>query len=531
MGMLRSRHPWRRQRRWSWLSDLLPNDPTALKRRDPRSLRLEPCEERRLLAVGPQLITVGSAPGVFIQDGQTLRESPRELELTFDDGQIIDPDTLGGIQLVRAGFDGEIGGANDVAVSPGFAGIGDTPNRVVLRFASTLPDDQYRLTLFGSGPQALTNAAGQAFNDGVTRQIQFDIDLGAQVVAVVPQPVSRQSGETIVPLANPSPGTGRYGAALAAFGDNLAVGDPLDDENASDPGAVYVLGPTGNVIRKLTSPAPGGGGQFGAALAATASRVVVGAPGAAPSGIVGAGAVHVFNSSGLLVDSLLSTAPHSGENFGSSVAISGNLVAVGAPHHDIPGFDKTGAVTLFDLGGGSPLVIVNPEPGVTARFGTSVALSGSQLLVGAIGGPAGGKAYLFNLDGSLVRTIVNPGGGQNDEFGTSVAFLGDRLLVGAPYTDAGSFDSGAAYVLANDGTVLATLEPPVPQVSQHFGRSIAAVGGDVLVGAPLKNLPGGGSAGAGYLFSTTGQLKRSYENPSPSDGTNFGWAVDRKSVV
>lgn len=498
---------------------------SAARRAQPRALRIEPCEERRLLAVGPQLISVGPGDGTLLSEGRTLRESPRELRFTFDAGQVINPATLGGIQLVRSGFDGVVGNDDDVTLTPGFAGIGDQPHEVIVRFADVLPDDQYRLTIFGTAGRALTNSLGEPFNNGVDRSINFDVDLGPQVVAVVPQPLSRTSGETVLPIANPAPGAGQFGARLAAAGSLLAVSDPLDDTAGTDAGAVYLLDAAGQVSRKLVNPLTNGGGLFGAALAADASRVVAGAPFESSSGTPGAGAVHVFGTGGLLVDSFTSPAPHAGQNFGSAVAINGNKLIVGAPHLDAPGFDKTGAVYVFDLTGGAPLTINNPEQGVTARFGTAVASAGGQILIGAIGGGGGGRAYLFNLDGTLVRTFNNPGGGQNDEFGSSVAFLGANLLVGAPLTNAGSFNSGAAYLFQPGGQLLKTFEAPVPQVSQHFGRSVAAAGNDALIGAPLKNLTGAGSAGAAYLFSPDGALKRVYENPNPAAGSNFATAV------
>ncbi len=91
----------------------------------------------------------------------------------------------------------ELSGA-DIRLQPGYRAIGDTSHQVVYRFGSTLPDDLYRIEVFGfddanRGVTALRNAAGDALNPAVELAdrdvIEFDLDLGAQVVAAVPQPV------------------------------------------------------------------------------------------------------------------------------------------------------------------------------------------------------------------------------------------------------------------------------------------------------------------------------------------------------
>ncbi|MFM8215848.1 MAG: hypothetical protein ACKN82_14575, partial [Pirellula sp.] len=94
--------------------------------------------------------------------------------------------------------------SNDVVINPGAVIIGDRPNEneVTLRFAENLPDDNYRLEVFGfddtvRGITGLRNVSGDLFvpRDPNTRQdtIEFRIDLGSKVTAVVPQPVIRNA--------------------------------------------------------------------------------------------------------------------------------------------------------------------------------------------------------------------------------------------------------------------------------------------------------------------------------------------------
>ncbi|MCL4200996.1 MAG: choice-of-anchor L domain-containing protein [Pirellulaceae bacterium] len=182
-----------------------------------RGLLLEKLEDRMLLALlGPKL------GGIQPNDGDLLamrnadtdpREeisvrnvAPSSLTFRFDERQVIDPSTLGGIRIVRSGFDGVFGDANDVTIVPGYIGVADSPqqNEVIVRFAEALPDDLYRIQLFGAddparGIVALRNTDGLALGDttadnvdnGSNTTIDFELKLGPQVIAVVPQPITR----------------------------------------------------------------------------------------------------------------------------------------------------------------------------------------------------------------------------------------------------------------------------------------------------------------------------------------------------
>ncbi|MFN6128852.1 MAG: tandem-95 repeat protein [Planctomycetota bacterium] len=96
----------------------------------------------------------------------------------------------------------QLSSSNDQVIVPGAVIIGDTPNEneVTLRFAENLPDDLYRLEIFGfddpgRGVTGLRNVDGGMFvpSDPKTRQdtIEFRLDLGSKIIGVVPQPVQR----------------------------------------------------------------------------------------------------------------------------------------------------------------------------------------------------------------------------------------------------------------------------------------------------------------------------------------------------
>ncbi len=183
------------------------NSRAGLRRRRPQSLSqanirpLESLEERVLLAA-PQLIGVEPSVGepVFPGEDTQLNEAFRTLTFEFSEGQIIDPASLDSIQFVRSN-DGVFGNGDDITITPGAAVIGDETNQVVVRFAENLPDDFYQITLVGAGMDPLQNTDGEAFNNGVDQTISFELDLSPQAVAVVPQPILR---ETLLQINDPN---------------------------------------------------------------------------------------------------------------------------------------------------------------------------------------------------------------------------------------------------------------------------------------------------------------------------------------
>ncbi|MEZ6132565.1 MAG: hypothetical protein R3C59_28195 [Planctomycetaceae bacterium] len=173
---------------------------TPDSRRAP-SQRAEDLEVRSLLT-SPELVAISPNFGSFVNDGSELTTSPRELNFQFSPGQVLDELSLGAIQITGAGFDGTFGDGNEIPIQGGFVGLTDRPDTVVFRFAQALPDDTYRIDILGSGPNPLQNVDGEAFSDGNDLSLNFSVNLGAQVQAVVPQPVIRQQIVTISSVAS-----------------------------------------------------------------------------------------------------------------------------------------------------------------------------------------------------------------------------------------------------------------------------------------------------------------------------------------
>jgi hypothetical protein len=143
------------------------------------------------------------------------------------------------------------------------------------------------------------------------------------------------------------------------------------------------------------------------------------------------------------------------------VAISGNYAIVGAWGEDDAGGILSGKAYIFNVTTGALLhTLNNPNAyGTSAfdQFGESVAISGNYAIVGArvesdAGGGGSGKAYIFNVTtGALLRTINNLnafGTSASDQFGFSVSISGNYAIVGAyAEDDAGGEFSGKAYII------------------------------------------------------------------------------------
>lgn len=162
----------------------------------------------RTLLTGPQLVSAIPNVGGPLNPNQVRHDAPNEITLVFGDGQEILESSLTGIRVIRA-TDGIFGNANDYNYSPLptanptlYAGLGDQANKVVLRFAENLPQDNYRIFIPGSGATALEDKLGNNFNNGVNYSLDFQLNLGPQVASIVPQPVVRNANGTLTWLQN-----------------------------------------------------------------------------------------------------------------------------------------------------------------------------------------------------------------------------------------------------------------------------------------------------------------------------------------
>ncbi|HBJ35020.1 MAG TPA: hypothetical protein DDZ51_09720, partial [Planctomycetaceae bacterium] len=180
-----------------------------------RHLGHETLEKRELLAA--DLLAIRPDNSGLLQDGDVLNVAPREFNLFFNGGANLNEATINAntVRLVRSGGDGVFGNVGDVNVALGYVGLvnpGTTDpgerQQIVLRPASSaswnatddrfaFPDDFYRIEIVGAGAQPLRSIGGAPFGGGENVAVNFRLDRGAQVVSIVPQPVTRNANGSL----------------------------------------------------------------------------------------------------------------------------------------------------------------------------------------------------------------------------------------------------------------------------------------------------------------------------------------------
>ena len=341
--------------------------------------------------------------------------------------------------------------------------------------------------------------------------------------------------------------------------------------------------------------------HFGVVLAVSGDTVVVGAPAEdshatgvngdqASNGAPGSGAVYIFVRNGATWSQQAYLKPSNTElfdSFGTSVAIAGDTVVVGAPGEDSAAAGVGGNEQDNSLSGaGAAYVFVRSgttwtqqaylkafAPYYMLKFGETVAVSGDFVVVGApfedinaigVNGPPlsgglmnSGAAFVFVRNGTswstdaYLKASDTEGGAL---FGSSLAASGDTLIVGAwgeassstgvngEQMNTAALQSGAAYVFVRNGMTWsqqAYLKASNTGTEDFFGWTVALSKDTAVVGAPWEDSAAVGvngvqddenanSAGAAYVFvrSGTSWSQQAYLKAS-NTGTldKFGSAV------
>ncbi|MEP6590900.1 MAG: choice-of-anchor B family protein [Gemmatimonadota bacterium] len=294
-----------------------------------------------------------------------------------------------------------------------------------------------------------------------------------------------------------------FGAALAVGGNHLLV-SRIDAMNGADSGRGAVLTFSKGADGKWSPAGELDGGVrparagFGQALAITGDLAIVGAPGAGTGGEV---MLYRHAASGWTAAGTLAPAGlAAGDRFGTSLAVDGNVLAVGAP-----GRESKGAIYLFRRGsdGGwvADTTVTARRVPTLAQFGGSVALSGNRLMGAApSANQFAGMVVVFERDAKRgiwteKSTLTGFDVGVS-RFGSSMAVTGDELWVGAPNTDR----TGQIYRIRSDRsggwTQMTKWSPDSLNPGASFGATMMLSGNSGIVGMPGD---GGGLGTVAFL--------------------------------
>ena len=386
-----------------------------------------------------------------------------------------------------------------------------------------------------------------------------------------------------------------FGDSVAVSGDTVVVGGGddscatgVDGDQADNwcwsAGAAYVFVRSNGAWTQqayLKASNTEAWDAFGTEVAVSGDTVVVTAPneGSAATGVNGdqtdnsagfSGAAYVFvRSGGVWAQQAYLKASNTDtwDEFGTSVAISGDTVVVGAPgeasaatgvngNQDDDSAYQAGATYVFVRSNGvwaQQAYLKAFNTSAYDHFGGSVAISGDTVVVGAPGDDSfRGAAYVFVRTGSVwtqQEYIKASNVDRGDRFGSSVAVFGDTAVVGADYEDSAATgingnqadnsaeSAGAAYVfLRSNGvwTQQAYLKASNTGAGDEFGSSVAVSDGTAVVGAPYEDSAATGvngdqadnsavMAGAAYVFVRAGGVwtQQVYLKASNSDAYDY----------
>lgn len=238
-----------------------------------------------------------------------------------------------------------------------------------------------------------------------------------------------------------------FGVSVAVSGNTAVIGASRDSDYGPSSGSAYLFARTGSAWleqQKLTAGDAQAYDGFGGAVALDGDTAIIGAEGEDQMGST-AGAAYAFvDNGGLWVQQQKLTAitGYSANLFGRSVSISGDTAVIGAPQHDaLDHSSSRGAAFVFTRSyshwaRGTTLRAGDGFPG--DQLGSSVSVSGNMVLVGAPyndhGGHSSGAAYLFRLSGGgsiQFPKVTASDAMSSDQFGSAVALSGNLGAIGA----------------------------------------------------------------------------------------------------
>lgn len=236
------------------------------------------------------------------------------------------------------------------------------------------------------------------------------------------------------------------------------------------------------------------------------------------------------------------------EKFGTAVAISGDLAIVGAVGAEtVSGaIDFAGAAFVLAFTDGQWVVeqrLIAPDRAASDFFGTSVAIDGNTVVIGAPGdglvsdGADEGSGYVFvrtngiwSYEAKLIAS--DPAGGDN--CGESVAIEGNVALLGCPLDDVSDlvagmlFNAGSARTFVRTGATWAqTAEIPGKANGEYAGGSVALSGSTAILGG-IFGETAAGKTGVVYVVEnpTAPTAVQRVEPVNVAVGAQFGISVD-----
>ena len=314
----------------------------------------------------------------------------------------------------------------------------------------------------------------------------------------------------------------RFGWAVDVEGDRIVVGARAEDSVLNSSGAAYVFSHDGSSWiqdQRLVPPDPAPIGEYGHAVATSGDVVVVGAWRDDDFGIF-TGAAYVYREIGgswVLEQKLIPLDAGEFYRFGASVGIDGDTIVCGAYEARV-GNIAAGAAYVYERLSGiwtEQAKLVASDTDAADNFGWSVDITGELVAVGSRRDATplidSGSIYLYRRNAGVWSELVKfpSAAGSGGQLGQSISASGERVLAGGWIEDSPTeLEAGAAHLFsASEGC-----SAGVPFCDCTSGAPCGNGGG---AQAGCANSTGGGasleaqgsnSVGAGDLALTAGGL-------------------------
>ncbi|MCD4795329.1 MAG: carboxypeptidase-like regulatory domain-containing protein [Bacteroidales bacterium] len=304
-----------------------------------------------------------------------------------------------------------------------------------------------------------------------------------------------------------------FGGAVSVCGDYAVIGARKDDDIAVDCGSVYIFikeDGVWNLQAQLLASDASAQSQFGNSVSISGDYVAVGAYTSSDNGLY-SGSAYIFKRDGTNWNQEAKLLPSDGaadDWFANSVSVFGDYVVIGTPFDDDNG-DNSGSAYIFkreDTNWNQEAKLLASDGVTNDEFGFTVAVSGDYVVVGApLDGGTIGSAYIFKREGtswSQQAKIEAADAVADIYFGNSVSVSGDYVIIGA-YQGNGNVDnSGTAYIFKREDTNWLQQEKLIASdgaSGDYFGFSVSVSGNYAVMGAK-NDEDSGFHAGTAYIF-------------------------------
>ena len=320
----------------------------------------------------------------------------------------------------------------------------------------------------------------------------------------------------------------RFGESAAIAHNKIVVGSPLDDDDGTSSGSVYIYNLDGTGEVKLTASDAAAGDNFGKSVAIGNNKIVVGARTRNVGALQNAGSVYVYDLDGTNEVTITASDADSSDYFGQSVAIAHNKIVVGAYIDDTGqnnNLTNSGSAYVYNLDGTGEVKLTASDADLSDLMGVSVAIGSNKIVISGHAnddaGSGSGSVYVYDLDGTNEVKITASDAAAADSFGFDVAVGNNKIVVGAYGDDDNGSLSGSVYVYDLDGTNELKITASDGAADDRFGNSVAIANNKIVVGARGVNT----NTGAVYVYNLDGTGETKITASEGNSGDYFGISV------